>query len=117
MALSHDDRSAAESTMMARLIAASGLGPKEPAAFVVEADLCRLLLDCGEGPEPGRLPDFDAIGRIDAIILSHGHKDHAGAPRLRGRIGTPPVYATEPVAARLPDGIAVNLIPSRGRVN
>jgi Cft2 family RNA processing exonuclease len=101
--------------MTARLIAVSGLGPKEPAAFVVEADGCRLLLDCGEGPQPGRLPDFDAIGRIDAIILSHGHNDHAGALRLRDRIGTPPVYATEPVSARLPAGIAVQRIPSRGR--
>jgi Cft2 family RNA processing exonuclease len=102
---------------MARLIAASGLGPKEPAAFVVEADACRLLLDCGEGPEPGRLPDLDAIGRIDAIILSHGHNDHTGALRLRERIGTPPVYATAPVAARLPGGIATLPIPSRGRAN
>jgi Cft2 family RNA processing exonuclease len=101
--------------MSARLHAVSGLGPKEPAAFVVEADGCRLLLDCGEGPEPGRLPDFDAIGRIDAIVLSHGHNDHAGALRMRDRIGNPPVYATEPVAARLPAGIAVNPIPSRGR--
>ena len=103
--------------MSARLNAVSGLGPKEPAAFVVEADGCRLLLDCGEGPQPGRLPDFDAIGRVDAIILSHGHNDHAGALRLRERIGTPPVYATEPVMARLPGGIAAHPIPSRGRAN
>src|ERR1700681_953536 len=101
--------------MRARLKAVSGLGPKEPAAFVVEADGCRLLLDCGEGPQPGRLPDFDAIGRIDAIILSHGHNDHAGALRLRHRIGSPPVYATQPGAAGLPGGIAVQPIPSRGR--
>jgi Cft2 family RNA processing exonuclease len=103
--------------MGARLIAVSGLGAKQPAAFVVEADGRRLLLDCGEGPEPGRLPDFDAIGRIDAIILSHGHNDHAGALRLRERIGAPPVYATAPVAARLPAGIATHPIPSRGRAN
>jgi Cft2 family RNA processing exonuclease len=101
--------------MGARLIAVSGLGPKEPAAFVVETDGCRLLLDCGEGPEPGRLPDFDAIGRIDAIILSHGHADHAGALRLRERVGAPPIYATAPVGARLPAGIATHPIPSRGR--
>jgi Cft2 family RNA processing exonuclease len=101
--------------MQARLNAVSGLGPKQPAAFVVEAEGCRLLLDCGTGPEPGRLPDFDAIGRIDAVILSHGHADHAGALRLRDRIGTPPVYATAPVMARLPDGIAAQPIPSRGR--
>jgi Cft2 family RNA processing exonuclease len=101
--------------MSARLIAVSGLGPKEPAAFVVETDGCRLLLDCGEGPEPGRLPDFDAIGRVDAILLSHGHNDHAGVLRLRERIGTPPVHATEPVSVRLPGGIAAHPIPSRGR--
>jgi Cft2 family RNA processing exonuclease len=101
--------------MQARLNAVSGLGPKQPAAFVVEARGCRLLLDCGVGPEPGRLPDFDAIGRVDAVILSHGHADHAGALRLRERIGTPPVFATAPVMARLPDGIAAQPIPSRGR--
>src|SRR5437016_7308871 len=98
----------------ARLIAVSGLGPKEPAAFVVEAHGRRLLLDCGEGSEPGRLPDFDAIGNIDAIILSHGHADHAGALRFSDRIGRPLVYATEPVLSRL-KGNAGRPIPMRGR--
>jgi Cft2 family RNA processing exonuclease len=101
--------------MSARLIAVSGLGPKEPAAFVVEANARRLLLDCGAGPEPGRLPDFDAIGGIDAVLLSHGHSDHAGALRFRDRIGTPPVYGTAPVISRLPDGVAAHPIPIRGR--
>jgi Cft2 family RNA processing exonuclease len=99
--------------MSARLIAVSGLGPKEPAAFVVEADGRRLLLDCGEGPEPGRLPDFGAIGAVDAVVLSHAHADHAGALRLRDRIGNPPVYATAPVLARLKD-IEGRAIPIRG---
>jgi Cft2 family RNA processing exonuclease len=103
--------------MRARLIAVSGLGPKEPAAFVVETDRRRLLLDCGEGPEPGRLPDFDAMGRVDAIILSHGHNDHAGALRMRDRIGSPAVYATEPVMGRLPADIVAHPIPIRGRAN
>jgi Cft2 family RNA processing exonuclease len=80
---------------------------------VVEARGKRLLLDCGEGPEPGLLPDLDAIGRVDAVVLSHGHKDHTGALRLRDRIGAPPVYATEPVIARL--GIAAQPIPIRGQ--
>jgi Cft2 family RNA processing exonuclease len=100
--------------MTARLIAVSGLGAKEPAAFVVEAQGCRLLLDCGEGPEPGRRPDFDAIGRVDAIVLSHGHPDHVGALRFRDRIGSPPVYATEPVLSRLKD-VSGQAIPIRGR--
>jgi Cft2 family RNA processing exonuclease len=109
------DDASVMSSMSARLIAVSGLGPKEPAAFVVEAEGRRLLLDCGAGPEPGRLPDFDAIGRIDAVLLSHGHNDHAGALRFRDRIGTPPVYATAPAITRLPDGIAAHSIPIRGR--
>jgi Cft2 family RNA processing exonuclease len=99
----------------ARLIAVSGLGPKEPAAFVVEAAGRRLLLDCGEGPEPGRLPDFDAIGNVDAVILSHSHKDHAGGLRFQDRIGRPPVFATEPVLARLAADLSKHAIPIRGR--
>jgi Cft2 family RNA processing exonuclease len=100
--------------MSARLIAVSGLGPKEPAAFVVESDGRRLLLDCGEGPEPGRRPDLDEIGCIDAIVLSHGHADHVGSLRFRDRIGSPPVYATVPVLSRLKD-IAGHPIPIRGK--
>jgi Cft2 family RNA processing exonuclease len=100
--------------MSARLIAVSGLGPKEPAAFVVEAAGRRLLLDCGEGPEPGRLPEVDAIGRVDAVVLSHGHTDHAGALRLLDRIGSPDVYATVPVLSRL-KGVTGREIPIRGR--
>jgi Cft2 family RNA processing exonuclease len=97
-----------------RLIAVSGLGPKEPAAFVIEANGRRLLLDCGEGSEAGRLPDFDAIDRVDAVVLSHGHKDHVGALRFRDRIGTPPVYATAPVLARL-SGLRGHEIPIAGQ--
>jgi len=97
----------------ASLDAASGLGPKEPAAFVVEADGRRLLLDCGEGPEPGRLPDVERIGRVDAVVLSHGHNDHVGALRLLDRIGRPQVFATAPVLARLKN-ITGHAIPIRG---
>jgi Cft2 family RNA processing exonuclease len=100
--------------MSVRLLAVSGLGPKEPAAFVVETDGRRLLLDCGEGPEPGRLPDFDAIGKVDAVILSHSHNDHAGGLRFIDRIGRPPVYATAPVLARITKDIAGREIPIRG---
>ena len=100
--------------MSARLIAVSGLGPKEPAAFVVEAQGRRLLLDCGKGPEPGRLPDFAAIGKVDAIVLSHSHPDHVGALEFRDRIGNPAVFATPPVLARIKE-VAGNAIPIRGR--
>jgi Cft2 family RNA processing exonuclease len=100
--------------MKATLNAVSGLGPKEPAAFVVEAGGRRLLLDCGEGPEPGRVPDVDRIGRIDAVVLSHGHNDHAGALRLLDRMGQPQLFATEPVLSRL-KGVTGHAIPIRGR--
>ena len=100
--------------MNATLNAVSGLGPKEPAAFVVEAGGRRLLLDCGEGPEPGRLPDVDRIGRIDAVVLSHGHNDHAGALRLLDRMGQPQLFATAPVLSRL-KGVTGRAIPIRGR--
>jgi Cft2 family RNA processing exonuclease len=100
--------------MNATLNAASGLGPKEPAAFVVEAAGRRLLLDCGEGPEPGRLPDVDRIGRVDAVVLSHGHHDHAGALRLLDRAGQPQLFATAPVLSRL-KGVTGHAIPIRGR--
>jgi Cft2 family RNA processing exonuclease len=101
------------------LIAVSGLGPKEPAAFLVEAEGRRLLLDCGEGPEPGRLPDFDKIGRVDAVVLSHSHPDHSGGLRFRDRIGNPPVYATRPVLKWLKDtrlkDTPVHDLPIRGQ--
>jgi Cft2 family RNA processing exonuclease len=100
--------------MNATLNAVSGLGPKEPAAFVVEAGGRRLLLDFGEGPEPGRLPDVEKIGRIDAVVLSHGHNDHAGALRLLDRIGQPQLFATVPVLSRL-KGVTGHAVPIRGR--
>jgi Cft2 family RNA processing exonuclease len=100
--------------MNATLNAVSGLGPKEPAAFVVEAGGRRLLLDFGEGPEPGRLPDVEKIGRIDAVVLSHGHNDHAGALRLLDRIGQPQLFATVPVLSRL-QGVTGHAVPIRGR--
>jgi Cft2 family RNA processing exonuclease len=101
--------------MGARLTAVSGLGPKEPAAFVVEIAGRRLLLDCGEGPERGRRPDFDAIGKVDAVLLSHSHPDHAGSLRFSDRIGRPPVYATAPVLTRITTDIVAHPIPIRGR--
>jgi Cft2 family RNA processing exonuclease len=103
--------------MSARLTAISGLGPKEPAAFVVETAGRRLLLDCGEVPAPGRRLDFDDIGKVDAVILSHSHADHAGSLRFSDRIGRPPVYATAPVLTRIAKDIVGRTIPVRGRAD
>ena len=84
-----------------RISAISGLGGKGPACFLVETGETRLLLDLGEGPDPGARPNLAGIGRVDAVLLSHSHRDHAGALDLLPQIGDPPVYASAIVAARL----------------
>ncbi len=93
----------------------SGVGKKGPACFLIEAEGKRLLLDLGEGPPPGCLPDVENLGRVDALILSHGHKDHVGGLALLQKLGDPPVYATEIVARGLPDGIAARELPVGGK--
>ena len=92
----------------------SGVGKKGPACFLIEAGGRRFLLDLGEGPPPGALPDLDGIGRIDAVILSHGHRDHVGGLPLLPKLGNPPVYATDVVARALPQGMTVKSLPVGG---
>ena len=92
----------------------SGVGAKGPACFLLEAAGKRLMLDLGEGPPPGALPDIDSIGPIDALILSHGHKDHVGGLPLLRKLGQPPIYATASVAAALPKELEVRPLPVAG---
>jgi Cft2 family RNA processing exonuclease len=96
------------------LTAISGLGAKGPACFLVEADGVRLLLDLGYGPQPGLWPDVSRIGHVDALLLSHGHRDHAGALTLLPRVGSPPVYATDIVRRGLPSDVASLALPLNG---
>jgi Cft2 family RNA processing exonuclease len=77
-----------------KIEAISGYGGKTPACFLVEIDGRRFLLDLGEGPEAGVFPDLRKVGRIDAVLISHSHKDHIGALHLLDQIGSPPVYTT-----------------------
>src|ERR1700761_3509314 len=95
----------------------SGVGAKGPACFLLELAGRRLLLDLGEGPPPGAIPDVGAIGRVDAVVLSHGHKDHVGALFLLPKLGSPPVYATDSVARGLPEAISVRPLTLGGETD
>src|ERR1700733_9914714 len=95
----------------------SGVGSKGPACFLLETGGKRLLLDIGEGPPSGKFPDVAGLPPVDAVILSHGHKDHVGGLTLLPELGNPPVYATEPVARTLPKTGAARRLPIGGETD
>lgn len=94
-----------------RLVPISGIGGKLPACFLVETGAARFLLDLGEGPEPGVRPDISGVGKVDAILLSHAHEDHANALDLASGLGNPPVYASRSTWDYLP----MSLVPQERR--
>ena len=99
---------------MPQLVPISGCGGKEPACFLVETGGARLLLDLGYGPEPGVWPDVSGVGRVDALLLSHSHPDHAGALKLLPDVGNPRVYATDIVRRLLPAVVETLSLPLHG---
>jgi Cft2 family RNA processing exonuclease len=101
-----------QGTAVLRLI--SGVGAKGPACFLLETAGLRLMLDLGEGPPPGHVPKVDDIGPVDALVLSHGHRDHIGGLSLLPQLGNPPVYATDIVLRGLAKGITARPLPVRG---
>ena len=99
---------------MPSLTIVSGGGAKGPACFLVDTDGARLMLDLGYGPQPGLWPDVSSVGKVDALLLSHSHRDHAGGMKLRAQIGEPPVYATDIVRRRLPSEDTHHSLPLHG---
>lgn len=87
-----------------RLTALSGFGTKGPACFLLDMGRRRLLLDLGRGPDGDALPDLAGVGRVDGILISHGHVDHTGGLHLAAGLGDPPVFAPEPAIALARDG-------------
>lgn len=97
----------------------SGVGGKLPACFVVETADQRIMLDLGEGPEPGVRPDISNLGPVDAILLSHAHEDHAWALDMADRLGSPAVYASAETWTLLSQDLVPEnrrrILPSRGK--
>lgn len=94
-------------------------------SYLVETGRARVLVDCGlyqggphEEAKNRRRPEFEA-GKLDAVVLTHAHLDHAGrVPMLRRWGYGGAVYATpgtvDLCGIMLPDSAQVQLMQSQG---
>ncbi|MDQ0326259.1 hypothetical protein J2R99_002128 [Rhodopseudomonas julia] len=94
--------------------ALSGLGPKQPATFLVEAEGRRIIFDLGEEKATGRRADLSSVGKIDAVVISHGHFDHIGALDGLEALGHPALYASGSVLARIDRPANAHELPAHG---
>ena len=101
-------------TTAACLRAISGAGGKGPACFLLETPDAHLLLDLGYGPQPGLWPNLDGVGRVDAIVVTHAHADHAGGLSRADQVGSPTVYATDAVLAQMQCQLPTRELPVNG---
>lgn len=85
--------------MKIQVIGASG-GEVTGSAYMVETGRSRVLVDCGlfqggKKSESLNRPPVRAKGKLDAVLLTHGHLDHTGRLPLLAQLGwSGPVLAT-----------------------
>lgn len=77
--------------MRIRVIGAAG-GEVTGSAYMVEANGSRVLVDCGlfqggRKSESLNRPPLKPKGKLDAVLLTHGHLDHTGRLPLLSRLG------------------------------
>ena len=90
-----------KSTEWVRLTALGGFREVGRSAILLQTPESSVLIDCGVKPSTNELPylnipEFD-IKKLNAVILSHAHMDHAGAIPMLYEYGCEaPLYYTVP---------------------